>query len=106
MDAGYNETGVGRSPKDFSDSFGYLSVPVRPSKQIKALRRTIHLADLNEAIASEVNYLVDPETIPKVRRYNEIPPRVEYRLTKKGQELVESVIGILQWMRKWAKARK
>src|SRR5919107_3798000 len=35
-------------------------------------------------------------------RYNEIPPRVEYRLTVKGQELVESVIGILQWMRKWA----
>jgi DNA-binding HxlR family transcriptional regulator len=37
-------------------------------------------------------------------RYNEIPPRVEYTLTTKGQELVESVINILQWMRKWAKA--
>lgn len=36
-------------------------------------------------------------------RYNEIPPRVEYTLTTKGQELVESVISILQWMRKWAK---
>lgn len=36
-------------------------------------------------------------------RYNEIPPRVEYTLTAKGQELVESVISILQWMRKWAK---
>jgi DNA-binding HxlR family transcriptional regulator len=34
--------------------------------------------------------------------YNETPPRVEYRLTTKGQELVESVIGLLQWMRKWA----
>lgn len=34
--------------------------------------------------------------------YNEIPPRVEYRLTQKGQELVESVIGLLQWMRKWS----
>jgi DNA-binding HxlR family transcriptional regulator len=40
------------------------------------------------------------------QRYNEIPPRVEYRLTTKGQELVESVIGILQWMRKWAKTKK
>src|SRR5918994_3513724 len=38
-------------------------------------------------------------------RYNEIPPRVEYTLTTKGQELVESVINILQWMRKWAKVR-
>ncbi|MGC2309122.1 MAG: helix-turn-helix domain-containing protein [Nitrososphaeraceae archaeon] len=37
------------------------------------------------------------------KAYNEIPPRVEYRLTGKGQELVESVIGLLQWMRKWSK---
>ena len=35
-------------------------------------------------------------------RYNEIPPRVEYTLTNKGQELVESVASILQWMRKWS----
>jgi DNA-binding HxlR family transcriptional regulator len=32
------------------------------------------------------------------RAYNEIPPRVEYRLTVKGQELVESVIDLLQWI--------
>lgn len=36
------------------------------------------------------------------RAYNEIPPRVEYRLTKKGQELVESIINLLEWMRKWS----
>jgi DNA-binding HxlR family transcriptional regulator len=36
------------------------------------------------------------------KAYNEIPPRVEYRLTVKGQELVESVVGLLQWMRKWS----
>jgi DNA-binding HxlR family transcriptional regulator len=36
------------------------------------------------------------------RSYNEIPPRVEYNLTEKGQELVESVIDLLQWMRKWS----
>jgi DNA-binding HxlR family transcriptional regulator len=35
------------------------------------------------------------------RSYNEIPPRVEYKLTTKGQELVESVMALLQWMRKW-----
>ncbi|MGI8831345.1 MAG: winged helix-turn-helix transcriptional regulator [Nitrososphaeraceae archaeon] len=39
-------------------------------------------------------------------RYNEIPPRVEYTLTSKGQELVESVVGILQWMRNWANSKK
>jgi DNA-binding HxlR family transcriptional regulator len=38
-------------------------------------------------------------------RYNEIPPSVEYTLITKGQELVESVANILQWMRKWAKVR-
>lgn len=35
--------------------------------------------------------------------FNEIPPRVEYRLTDKGQELVESIIGLLHWMRKWSR---
>ena len=34
--------------------------------------------------------------------YNEIPPRVEYKLTTKGQELIESIINLLQWMRKWS----
>jgi len=34
--------------------------------------------------------------------FNEIPPRVEYRLTPKGQDLVESIINLLQWMRKWS----
>ena len=34
--------------------------------------------------------------------YNEIPPRVEYKLTHKGQELIESVIDLLQWMKKWS----
>ena len=37
------------------------------------------------------------------RAYKEIPPRVEYRLTNKGQELVESV-DLLQWMRKWSRS--
>ncbi|MDQ3840237.1 MAG: helix-turn-helix transcriptional regulator [Thermoproteota archaeon] len=40
--------------------------------------------------------------IPERHRYNEIPPWVEYTLTTKGQELVELVTNILQWMRKWA----
>jgi len=37
--------------------------------------------------------------------YNEIPPRVEYKLTNKGQELVESMINLLQWMKKWSKLK-
>lgn len=38
------------------------------------------------------------------RAYKEIPPRVEYRLTNKGQELVESIVDLLQWMRKWSRS--
>jgi DNA-binding HxlR family transcriptional regulator len=34
--------------------------------------------------------------------FSEIPPRVEYQLTAKGQELTESIIDLLQWMRKWS----
>jgi DNA-binding HxlR family transcriptional regulator len=34
--------------------------------------------------------------------YSEIPPRVEYRLTAKGQELAESIFDLLQWMIKWS----
>ena len=38
--------------------------------------------------------------------YDEIPPRVEYKLTIKGQELVESIIDLLHWMRRWSSNSK
>jgi DNA-binding HxlR family transcriptional regulator len=34
--------------------------------------------------------------------FSEIPQRVEYQLTSKGQELTESIKDLLQWMRKWS----
>ena len=37
-----------------------------------------------------------------MQAFNEIPPRVEYRLTGKGQELTESIIDLLHWMIKWS----
>ncbi|MGA9843088.1 MAG: helix-turn-helix domain-containing protein [Nitrososphaeraceae archaeon] len=45
---------------------------------------------------------LDKTGILERQAFNEIPPRVEYRLTTKGQELVESVIYLLSWMKKWA----
>jgi DNA-binding HxlR family transcriptional regulator len=36
------------------------------------------------------------------KSYNEIPPRVEYALTAKGQELTESILYLLEWMKKWS----
>jgi DNA-binding HxlR family transcriptional regulator len=38
--------------------------------------------------------------ILKRKTHNEIPPRVEYRLTDKGHELTESIISLLHCMRK------
>jgi DNA-binding HxlR family transcriptional regulator len=38
-------------------------------------------------------------------RYNEIPPRVEYRLTSKGQELATAIVDLLRWMRKLASSK-
>jgi len=35
------------------------------------------------------------------KSYNEIPPRIEYILTDKGQVLTASIISMLQWMKKW-----
>lgn len=46
---------------------------------------------------------LDEGGILERQAYNEIPPRVEYTLTNKGQELVESIIDLLNWMKKWAK---
>jgi DNA-binding HxlR family transcriptional regulator len=37
--------------------------------------------------------------------YKEIPPRVEYKLTNKGQGLVEDIIYLLHWMKKWSSKR-
>ena len=38
-------------------------------------------------------------------RYNEIPPRVEYSLTAKGQELAIAIVDLLRWMRKWTNTK-
>jgi DNA-binding HxlR family transcriptional regulator len=45
---------------------------------------------------------LEKEGILERQAYNEIPPRVEYKMTKKGQELVESILNLVQWMIKWS----
>ncbi len=35
------------------------------------------------------------------KAFNEIPPRVEYSLTEKGEALVEQLKGIDAWIEKW-----
>ena len=45
---------------------------------------------------------LEKDGILERKAYNEIPPRVEYKMTKKGQELVESILNLVQWMIKWS----
>jgi DNA-binding HxlR family transcriptional regulator len=65
-----------------------------------------HFKELMKGISSKtlVRRLKELEKggILKRQAYNEIPPRVEYKLTEKGQELVESILNLLEWMIKWS----
>ena len=45
---------------------------------------------------------LEKDGILERQAYNEIPPRVEYKMTKKGQELVESILNLIQWIIKWS----
>ena len=70
--------------------------PVR-YKQFKELMKGIS----SKTLALRLKEL-EKDGILERQAYNEIPPRVEYRLTKKGQELVESILNLIQWMIKWS----
>jgi DNA-binding HxlR family transcriptional regulator len=59
----------------------------------------------SRTLATRLKELEKSEILER-HAYNEIPPRVEYKLTTKGQELVESVVNLLQWMRKWSNTKK
>jgi len=42
--------------------------------------------------------------IIKKKQFNEIPPKVEYSLTKSGIELMNSFKSLDNWARKWSKS--
>ena len=44
---------------------------------------------------------LESQGIIKRESFAEIPPRVEYSLTKKGKELAESFAYVLNWIDKW-----
>ena len=70
--------------------------PVR-HKQFKESLKGISSKTLSTRLSELVS-----EGILERKTYAEVPPRVEYKLTKKGQELVESITDLLEWMRKWS----
>jgi len=56
----------------------------------------------SKTLSTRLSELVSEEILER-QTYAEVPPRVEYKLTQKGQELVESITDLLQWMQKWSK---
>jgi DNA-binding HxlR family transcriptional regulator len=50
-----------------------------------------------KTIASRLKEL-EKEKILTRTAYNEIPPRVEYSMTPKGQTLIEALLPLLQWI--------
>jgi DNA-binding HxlR family transcriptional regulator len=71
--------------------------PVR-HKQFKESLKGISSKTLSTRLSELVS-----EGILKRQTFAEVPPRVEYRLTPKGQELIESITDLLEWMRRWSK---
>ena len=70
--------------------------PIR-YKQFRELMKGIS----SKTLARRLKEL-EKDGILERQAYNEIPPRVEYKMTKKGQELVESILNLIQWMIKWS----
>ena len=70
--------------------------PVR-YKQFRELMKGIS----SKTLARRLKEL-ERDGILERQAYNEIPPRVEYKMTNKGQELVESISNLIQWMIKWS----
>ena len=58
----------------------------------------------SKTLATRLSELVS-ENILERQTFAEIPPRVEYTLTKKGQELIVSIGNLLEWMQKWSKKK-
>lgn len=75
-----------------------------PPVRYKQFRDTIKGVS-SKTLATRLKEL-EKDGILERKAYGEIPPRVEYRLTPKGQELVESVVNLLQWMVRWSGAER
>ena len=61
-----------------------------------------HLAAAPHIVAARLKKLVENKVLEK-RRYQDRPPRYEYRLTERGLELYPAVIALIGWGEKWLK---
>ena len=58
------------------------------------------LGDISPKTLSDTLKALQTEGLVKKESFNEIPPRVEYSLTKDGKELRKNIIPLLQWAAK------
>jgi DNA-binding HxlR family transcriptional regulator len=65
------------------------------------LKRRIH--GISATSLAERLTELDQRKIVERKVYPETPPRVEYGLTKKGEELLEILGGLAKWVTKWDK---
>ncbi len=61
-----------------------------------------NLAAAPHIVAARLKKLVENKVLEK-RRYQEHPPRYEYRLTERGLELYPAFIALIGWGEKWLK---
>jgi DNA-binding HxlR family transcriptional regulator len=57
-----------------------------------------------KTLSTRLRQLVNKEILLRTV-YNEIPPRVEYSITDKGQNLVDSLIPLINWINDNARTR-
>lgn len=55
------------------------------------------LKDINPKTLSETLQVLQAENLIRKDTYNEIPPRVEYSLTKDGQTLRKAILPLVKW---------
>ncbi len=71
--------------------------PVRYKQFKESLKGTS-----SKALSTRLSELVSHGILER-QTFAEVPPRVEYKLTNKCQELVESITDLLDWMRRGSK---
>jgi DNA-binding HxlR family transcriptional regulator len=77
-----------------------LSLLVR-SKSLRYTELNHRLNGISPKTLTERLRELEKEGIVTREMFSEIPPRVEYSLTKKGNELAISLEHVLRWAEKW-----
>jgi DNA-binding HxlR family transcriptional regulator len=94
-----------RSLRELFSSKGTTEILLLLCCQTRGIRFTELQRTIGEistrTLATRLKELERNEIVTR-HSYNEIPPRVEYRLTAKGEEITGAILSLTRWMRKWS----